>query len=458
MGESTGRAWSAADRSALRAPGAAGPQVGVEAGLEAGDGRKVGPGGAIEDCGDGRVVDAGERFCRSKAAAVKRDPEAQGELSGDLGGKVIAGRFGPVGARGFRGRSSGASHDPTVDRSGPAVVVPANSVVTAPVQDGGSKQRLVVNGERAGAVAKRILNYTPQIPADHWAQIETFVRSAVADCFDDTPYSARVLLSVVSTYVHWCWQTAALPLERDLIFSRLRVEEFTVHSERRWSPVTRANHRSQLLRVCEALNGPDSGCRLSPLPKSDPQAPYTATEISSMRHWAQTQTTSTKRRDAAVLLALGLGAGLAAGEMGMVMTDDVHHDEYGVLVEVGGKRPRSVPVRAEWETTLVDAVDALGSGRLLFRTNRTGPSRNLVTDFTAKCSPHVPGVSSQRLRGTWITGHLAARTPVVPLIEAAGVTSLEAITRYLRFLPEVDPVEARARLRGDLRDGQRTEP
>lgn len=457
MGKETGWTWSVADRSALRALGAAGPEVGFEAGFEAGDGGQVSPGGAVEDGGDGRVVYAGHRFRRTKAATVERSAKAEGQQAGDLGGAVIAGSFGPVGARRSRGGASGSGHESTVDGSRPPVVVPANSAVTAPVQDVGSKQRRADGGERAGEVAKRIVNYTPQIPADHWAQIETFVRSAVADCYDDTPYSARVLLSVVSTYVYWCWQTAALPLERDLIFSRLRVEEFTVHSARRWSPVTRANHRSQLLRVCEALNGPDSGCRLSPLPKSDPQAPYSATEIGSMRRWAQTQATETRRRDATVLLALGLGAGLAAGEMGLALTDDVHHDEHGVLIHVGGKRPRSVPVRAEWEATLIEAVDTLGPARLLFRTNRAGPNRNLVTDFTHKCSPHTPGVSSQRLRGTWITGHLAARTPVVPLIEAAGVSSLEAITRYLRFLPDVDPVEARAQLRGDLRDARRTD-
>ena len=42
------------------------------------------------------------------------------------------------------------------------------------------------------------------------------------------------------------------------------------------------------------------------------------------------------------------------------------------------------------------------------------------------------------MRATWIVTHLTAGSPVKALVEAAGVDSLEALTRYLRFVPDAD--------------------
>jgi hypothetical protein len=55
---------------------------------------------------------------------------------------------------------------------------------------------------------------------------------------------------------------------------------------------------------------------------------------------------------------------------------------------------------------------------------------------------------SQRMRSTWITQHLSAGTNVRVLVRAAGVESLEAFTRYLRFVHEPAALEARAQLIG----------
>lgn len=298
-------------------------------------------------------------------------------------------------------------------------------------------------------MARRILNYTPDLPADHWAKIESFVRQAVADCVDRTPYDTKTLLHAVKAHVHWCWQTACVELNRDLIFSRLQVEEFIVSTDSPWQGASKANYRSQLLRVCEVLGGPEAGVRLSPLPKSEPLAPYNRADIIRFRAWAASQSTEVKRHDLGALLSLGFGAGLSAGEISEASPDDVSQDEHGVLIRVanGLRAERYVPVLAGWESGVIEAVERSAGARYLFRPGRTRTTKNTVTDLIRRSSPINPALSSQRMRGTWITGHLAARTPIVPLIEAAGVESLEALTRYLRFLPEVDPVEARARLR-----------
>ncbi|MEI2715396.1 MAG: hypothetical protein V9E98_00015 [Candidatus Nanopelagicales bacterium] len=56
------------------------------------------------------------------------------------------------------------------------------------------------------------------------------------------------------------------------------------------------------------------------------------------------------------------------------------------------------------------------------------------------------------MRVTWIVGHLAAGSPVKALMQAAGVDSLEALNRYLRFVPDADVKVYRAAFRdGDGR-------
>jgi len=95
----------------------------------------------------------------------------------------------------------------------------------------------------------------------------------------------------------------------------------------------------------------------------------------------------------------------------------------------------------------VDRTKALAPERYAFRENHAAFYPNLVTNFVNRS--RVIGVrpQSQRLRCTWIVHHLQSATPVVTLMRAAGVESLEALTRYVRFVREVDADVARAHLR-----------
>ncbi len=55
------------------------------------------------------------------------------------------------------------------------------------------------------------------------------------------------------------------------------------------------------------------------------------------------------------------------------------------------------------------------------------------------------------MRATWMVTHLTAGSPVKALVEAAGVDSLEALTRYLRFVPDADVAAYRAAFRAATR-------
>jgi len=152
---------------------------------------------------------------------------------------------------------------------------------------------------------------------------------------------------------------------------------------------------------------------------------------------------------ALMLLALGLGAGLSNAEIVEVRSCHLHVDDEGALIEVVGNRPRVVPVLALWEQPLLDYAQArpLSPQQYLFRPLRTTVDDHTIGNFVDKTRPGHVKPTAQRMRVTWIVTHLIAGTPLKPLIDAAGVDSLEALTRYLKFIPGKDLSDVRAQFR-----------
>jgi hypothetical protein len=83
----------------------------------------------------------------------------------------------------------------------------------------------------------------------------------------------------------------------------------------------------------------------------------------------------------------------------------------------------------------------------LFRPTREKTHPNLISNFVDKTTPGRVRANAQRMRSTWLVTHMTAGTPPKVLVEAAGVDSLEALTRFLRFVPDVDPTAARRAMR-----------
>lgn len=435
---------------------AARPQVGAEAGLEFGDGVQVGPDESVHDGRDGRVVDAAGRFGSPEAHAVHRKREIESELPCGLNGGVSAGSSGPVGDELSGGGPSGTRHVNSVEadllncvssagEQRAAVARPAASTYT-----GGSNRHQVRR-----AVEKVIDAYKPTIPAAKWEAIALFVREAIRDCDAKTPYSARDLLAATTPFVGWCTETAGLELDRETIFLHGVIGEYIARGCPQMSPASAGNRRSQLLRVAEALRIPQRGVeRLAPLPPSNALSPYSAQELVSLCSWAQGQNTQYRRVHAHLLLSLGLGAGLSNAEILAVQSRHLHVDSEGILIEVEGRRSRMIPLLAAWEQPLLDYSQArpVNPRQFIFRPLANGEGRsarnsNTIGNFVDQTKPPTVKPTAQRMRVTWIVTHLSAGTPLKPLIVAAGVDSLEALTRYLQFIPGSDLAAVRARFR-----------
>jgi len=281
--------------------------------------------------------------------------------------------------------------------------------------------------------------------AHEWDAIGPTVEAAAQAAAPNNPASARNLMRAITLYVLWRWRLGYPLDDPGALFDTATVHEFIAINPGKYPPASVNTIRGSLLRVCEAyhpeLRRPVIGAKTVVSP-----APYTELEVRRIRTWASSQTTEARRRDANTIVALGLGAGLASGDVEGLTTDDVHIDDDGICLEVGRHKRRSVTMLAYWEKPILDAVDALGPGQLLFAPNRTSTGKNFIVQFVKRCAPSATAVQMTRLRATWICRHLESGTPIDVLGPAAGLKP-SGLDPYLAHLCERSTADQVAWLR-----------
>lgn len=280
------------------------------------------------------------------------------------------------------------------------------------------------------------MTYTPTIEIAIWTATRDLVTAAVAKCTGKTAYADHDLLQAATRLAAWVHEQPELDLSQRVVFAPATIERFVAEGLGHYAPASRGNRRSMLLRMSEVLLGDKARrARLAPLPASTASAPYTNHEIAELRAWTRLST-GARRKNALVLVALGVGAGLSAGEVLGVTRQDIVREGTAVWVIVTGARPRRVQVECAWSDSLLRAVVGLEPGDWVFGNGRATAGKNMVTNFVAKTATTGLAPNSQRMRATWIVDQLRAGTAAVPLMRAAGVASLEAITRYVQFVDE----------------------
>jgi hypothetical protein len=119
----------------------------------------------------------------------------------------------------------------------------------------------------------------------------------------------------------------------------------------------------------------------------------------------------------------------------------------GLLVVVGGRRARSVPVLARFHEPLKQAAGFAGDGYLIG--GRDPDRRNLTDALTpALCADAgLPRLQPGRLRATWLVA--CARTIGLGVfMQAAGLTCSQRLGDLLAALPAVDEPDLVALLGG----------
>ncbi|TFB56746.1 hypothetical protein [Cryobacterium tagatosivorans] len=256
------------------------------------------------------------------------------------------------------------------------------------------------------------------------------------------------MFTAVTPMVLWAWKGADLPLRRDAVFVQHIIERYVDEGMASYTDAGRGTIRSRLLRTAEALTGMTvDKAALQGLSPSDPTTPYSKGDLATLRTWAQSQATGGRQTSAAVLLALGIGAGLAGREILAVRVRDIEVSDHGVVVTVCGDRPRDVGVLRSWEAALIDRSRSGDADKYAFREARTSENHNAITDFVARSAAPIT-IQARRMRTTWIVHHVNAGTPIPIFLEAAGIQSLEALDRFLVFADKPSRAESLRSLRG----------
>jgi integrase len=198
----------------------------------------------------------------------------------------------------------------------------------------------------------------------------------------------------------------------------------------------RTNLRFLARRIVPQLHPDDA-----PLPRERAKAPYTPAQIDGYLALAGAQPTIARRMRAAGLVCLGAGAGLIRADLRAVRGADVSRRSGGVVVTVGGGRPRVVPVLARYHDVLLESAAFAGEQLV---TGGTDPARRNVTNPLVSAlagGTGLPALEGSRLRATWLAD-CATLIGLPAFMQAAGITCSQRLGDIIASLQPGTEAEA----------------
>lgn len=241
-------------------------------------------------------------------------------------------------------------------------------------------------------------------------------------------------------------QSVGLEASPEVLLHPSVIERLMVVGGGDFSVAARRTLRTNLRFVAARM---ERGSAPSPtsLPRERAKSPYTEAEIASYLALASAQPTPARRHRATGLICLGAGAGLIGADLRSVHGTDVTCRSGGVVVTVGGSRPRAVPVLSRYHPVLLASASFAGSGYLI---GRVDPNRhNVTTPLISSLSGgmDLPRLSTSRLRSTWLAD-CAKALGLKAFMDAAGIVCSQRLGDLVASLPDVDEESAVALLGG----------
>jgi integrase len=272
-----------------------------------------------------------------------------------------------------------------------------------------------------------------------------FARQVVAEAAPERAARARALLFAASRLAAF-GESVGLELEGEVLLAPAVIERFIVAGERTFSAPTRRTLRTNLRHLARRLAAHPQP-EPTPLPRQRSKPPYSEAEIAGYLALAAAQPTRARRMRATALICLGAGAGLIGQELRHITGQDVIRRSGGLVVVVGGRRARAVPVLAHFHSPLQEAVSAAGQRFLL---GGSDPARRNLTDALCRClsaDACLPRLQAGRLRATWLA-QCAAQIGLGAFMAAAGVSCSQRLGDIAALLPAPSEAELVALLGG----------
>ena len=249
-------------------------------------------------------------------------------------------------------------------------------------------------------------------------QAARFAREVVVKAAPATKDRAKAWLFAASRLAGFA-VVAGLELAPEVVFCPAVIERFIVSAERAVSAPTRRTLRTNCRAIGRALAAYPEPAPV-PLPRERAKKPYTAEEFSAYLALAAAQPTPARAMRTGAVICLGAGAGLVGADLAQVRGTDVAARSGGVLVDVGGRRPRAVPVLCRYGARLLASATFAGPGYLVGGTERS--RHNVASALVASLAggTDLPRLEQARLRATWLA-ELAQAMGLGAFMAATGV-------------------------------------
>jgi hypothetical protein len=290
-------------------------------------------------------------------------------------------------------------------------------------------------------VAQVIASYRPRATPE---AAGVFARAAVAAA--DPPSAARAkALLWAGAKLGAFGISVGLAAEPAVLLCPSVIERFVLVGCAEVSGAARRTLRTNL-RHLSARVGPGGPPPVA-LSRERAKAPYTETEMAAWLALADTQPSIARRVRAQGLICLGAGAGLLGADLRRVRGADVVCRSGGMVVAVGGRRARVVPVLARYHQRLSDSASFAGAGWII---GGVDPDRHDVT--TPLISSLAGGadlgrLNTARLRATWLMS-VADHLGIKAFMDAAGITCSQRLGDVIGALASPTEPEAIALLGG----------
>jgi hypothetical protein len=275
-------------------------------------------------------------------------------------------------------------------------------------------------------------------PSSVTAQAAAFARQVVLQAAPAGRERAKNLLWAAGRLADWGTGLGLEPAPEVLLHPSV-IERFTAHAPG-LTGVTRRTLRTNLRFLARAVV-PQLHPADAPLPRERAKAPYTPAEIDGYLALADAQPTLARRMRAAGLVGLGAGAGLIRADLRAVRGTDICRRSGGVVAEVRGARPRTVPVLARYHEILLAAAQFADQNLV---TGGTSPERHNITNPLARSlagGAGLPRLDTSRLRATWLAD--CAQLPgLATFLHAAGITCSQRLGDITATLQPGDEAEA----------------
>jgi integrase len=300
-------------------------------------------------------------------------------------------------------------------------------------------------GRSVGGVADAAAAIAAYAPRSLSVKAADFVRMVVARAQPGTPARAKALLFAAGRLAAF-GESVGLELSAEVLLHASVIERFVLEGCGAVSPATRRTLRTNLRALARVVEPHPQPVPLA-LARERSKAPYSEAEIAGYLALARAQSTLARRMRASAVVCLGAGAGLIGSELRHLRGEDALWRSGGLVVVVGGRRARTVPVLDRFHDPLARAAAFAGTGYLVG--GSSAARRNLTDALTAAlCSDAgLPRLEAGRLRASWLVS-CAQLIGLHAFMRAAGVRCTQRLGDLVSYLPAVEEQAAVALLGG----------